>query len=315
MTTHHSARPDEELFAFLKHYGRCDLLLDRTLGDPLRQAVAAETFAEPAALLNPDASQVEPDACPILFRLTADNFRLLHASVEVALAFANADAAAGRPVCAWMFGAEGSLQAVASRLRRQMIVRGPGWKKFLLRFYDPRVMPWLHQILSAEQLGRMLHSFDWWVWMKRDGRLQTTSVAGAADAGFVDITAEQDAALDRVELLNQCVATLIRTGIDWPVAQDAQLVQWLTQAIDKGHVEQQDQLAYLLHAALVHPRFDTEPRVAQAIAAARREGLGLCAALGEFDDEVWRAIRESMNAGPALTNNDKRTSKQWPTAS
>jgi hypothetical protein len=302
MNTPTPSRADEQLFGLLKAHGHCDLLLDCTLGNPLHDEIAAEQLSEPPAPVNPALVALEPQACPVVIRLGPGNLALLDASIEVAQRHA-APGVPSKPVCAWLFGATQSAASVAAHLARQIIVRNPGGGKDYLRIHDPRVFAQLLHMATPEQLARWLRPFNTWVWMDRTGQLQRTQrpldVEVHRSMDSVTLSAEQDLAVDRIELLNQTLSTLTGLKQDWPTEDDLKLDQWLVQARQKEHMERVDQLAYVLHAALVHSQFDVHPEVSAAIAAAKRSGLGLCAALSAYDDEFWDSVRLH---GPVRTN-------------
>lgn len=296
-----ASRPDAQLFGLLKVHGHCDLLIDRVLSHPLAALVAAEAFEEPPVALNPKAISLDEAMCPLLLRLRMDNLALLEASISLAQRQWENAFAHGRPVCAWLFGASGTLHRHAAHIERQIIVRDPVLGRVALRFYDPRVMSRLRHILDASQLNQLLGPCHTWAWLDRQGLLQQQCQSESRAAGRSALTAltlsvEQSSALGRIEVLNQTVAALDQLGTPWPVHEDEQIDRWLLEAVNKGHAERTDQVTYALHAAMVGPDFDSHPKVQTAIAAACSQGLSLNAALDGFDDAFWAELRASSGA-------------------
>jgi hypothetical protein len=292
----------EWLYARTRDAGHCDLLIDSTLGHPLADVIATQVFSAAPQPINPALVSMPVDECPLLLRLTTANLELLDASIALANRQASLDPPA-RPVCAWIFGATEDLSRLARHLMRQMIANDAKREKFVLRFYDPRVMPWLAGILSAQQLAQLLQPLSEWVWMNREGGLCKLGRPGSVEvtsarAGLT-LSDEQVVAIDRIELLSEIIAALQRLQRPWPTAADYQLDQWLVDAAQKGHGNNSDLLAHVLHAAAIHPRFDAHPAVARAIEDARAQGRSLCSALDGFDDAFWSSIR---TAGSTLAD-------------
>jgi len=280
-----------QLMNLIKEHGHVHLLLDRFNGLDERLQPLVDILPEQWPLTDPYFGEAI-ERTPLLVKLTMAQLSLADLSALVA-AEAALDPAMPLPsVCAWIC-ADVSTERLAGQLRRQLDVRVQGSKKSsFFCYFDPRVMPHLPRALEPAQMARLFGHVSLWVAPRRNGELLKMTKPDVAMAfGGLRLNPAQAQALGRIGLLNQVISSLAAAGSAWPVQEDAKLDQWLVQAQQKGHAEQADQLAYVLHAALVHPSFDTHPEVAQALAAAQRDGTGLCAALDSFDDAFWESVR------------------------
>lgn len=282
----------EQMLNLLKEWSYCDLILDRELSDPLH--VELEELAPKGLTLsvNPKAAARPFDRSLLAARISLEQLEILEQSIDISLE-QNTDATCQvRAVGGWLFCRDRSQERVAHWLDQAIVVRVHNAPNALLRLWDPRVIGHLARILTQGQLADLLGPIDAWAWIDRAGRLQLLRkpmMSGKAPGHGLPLllSAEQDAAFDRVEDINMLLKTLSKLGHKIAPERDFELDQLLFTAQSKGHRALPDKLAYCLHALLVSNTFDAIPAVRQAIAAAHEQGLGLCAALEGFNDAYW----------------------------
>jgi hypothetical protein len=283
----------EQLFSLLKEWGHCDLLLDRELSDPLGEQASELVTKQLAFHVNPKKMTMPLDQCLLLARLSINQLPMLDRSIDIAIHQNTKPALPIRSIGGWLFSGDATAQTVANRLQSAIIVRIQNAPDALLRVWDPRVIGHLTRILTPDQWFGLLGPIACWAWIDRSGQLQRLTKPPAPDYAVLStplrLSTAQDQAIDRIEYINHLLKTLAQLGHSIAPHRDQELDSLIVAAQSKGHVELTDLLAYGLHALLVSKTFDAIPEVAQAIATAKAEGLGLCAALEPFDDAYWAA--------------------------
>lgn len=283
----------EQLVGLLKEWGACDLLLDRELSDPLARALATESMRDRQHPVNPLRAALPADKYLKLVRLETFELPILDESLAIASAQCTQPGNPARSIGGWLFSRDVPTDRVARQLERAIVVRIENAPDALLRLWDPRVLPHLLRILSAEQMAEALGPIACWAWMDRSGQLQVMRRPAIETAVHLPLrlTTEQDQAIDRIEYINTVLKTLHGLGHTIDPSRDRELDELVKLARSKGHDKVPDMVSYCLHALLVSKSFDTLPEVQDAIARAQAEGLGLCAALEPFDDAYWAASK------------------------
>jgi hypothetical protein len=226
---------------------------------------------------------------------------LLDASVSLSVEQNTQPVQQVRAIGGWLFSNTVPQERLARRLEQAIIVHIEDGPQALLRIWDPRVIGHLERILTPLQLADLMGPITCWAWLDRAGQLRMLNKPQLAEHATMSIfplrlTAGQSAAIDRIEEINRLLRTLALLGHAIPPARDAELDALLVQAQRKGHTEQDDALAYCLHALLISERFDEIPAVQQAIAQAHADGRGLCSAIEQFDDVFWAAHADAAAA-------------------
>ncbi|NSX04774.1 DUF4123 domain-containing protein [Cupriavidus gilardii] len=104
---------------------------------------------------------------------------------------------------------------VADHLSRVAVVASPASKQqFLLRFWDPRVFSQFIRVLDEVQLDALMGPVEQWHWVDLVGTYRCRSREQHHHAPF-RIRSQQLAPLQRVGMVNACLALLLRAG--WPV--------------------------------------------------------------------------------------------------
>jgi hypothetical protein len=287
----------EQLFTMLKQWGHCDLVLDRQLSDPLGEQLAALVDKQLALPVNPSKAALPADECMMLARLTTQELEVFDGSIEISLQQNTNASGTIRAIGGWIFSREASLERISKRLERAMIVSIFNSPNALMRIWDPRVMGHLPRILTPEQLALLFGPIDCWAWIDRSGQLQTITKPERTDTDTLPstlplrVSADQDAAIDRIENINTLLKTLAGLGYRVHPSRDSTIDTLLHTAQRKGHTQITDMLSYALHALLVNPNFDAIAPVQEAINEAASSNEGLSAALGKFDDDFWVAYK------------------------
>lgn len=287
----------EQLFNLVKEAGRCDLLLDREFGAPLHEELQACSPAEPLQPINPLVSALPPDACLVVARVTLQQLELLDASAALALQESSSRQPL-RTFGGWLVTGDVPAQRIAKHIEKAMIARVNGGPNFVLRLWNPLILPHLPRILTPQQLGAVFGPIERWGWIDRDGQLAWINRPDVPRGPLLwalplRLTPEQDAALDRIEYINALLRIMSAQGHAIAADRDQELDALLVKAQGKGHVTPPDMLAYALHSLQIGPNFDMLPDVQDAVREARAKGLGLCAALAEFDDAYWAAVKSA----------------------
>lgn len=287
----------EQLFSMVKQWGHCDLILDKELSNPFRDELADLATQKLTHYVNPKEAALPLDKSLMLARLSLEQLAFIDKSVELAQVQSLDPTLPVRAVGAWLFSDGVTPERMAKHLERAMIVRVRNAPDALLRVWDSRVISHVLRVLTPEQVAALMGPVCCWVWIDRTGQLQRFTRPDNQMARntllSLQLSTEQDEAIDRIEHINSLVAALAKLGHSVPPERDPELDAVLVTAQSKGHVDVTDMLAYALHAVLIHPNFDQLPEVAEAIAQARHQGLGLCVALESFDDVFWKSAKNS----------------------
>ncbi|WP_156170481.1 DUF4123 domain-containing protein [Luteimonas sp. FCS-9] len=223
---------------------------------------------------------VEKERSPFFVRIARSTSWLLDASFEIATREACASSSV-RSVCGW-FTSPLPLPALRSVIGAQMR-RRDGAKHWLMRFYDPRVVRHLQQLLCH---GFAVHGVSVWWSLDDFGKLRRTQGVPAPSGGF-RVTAEDIPALDSLGLVNQAFGQW-RT-LDDPMPEDAYDRIFAAMACARRHglpIERAaDCLSFVLHRCLVHPRIECHPDVARWLSLAA-DGRG------SYVDAAANASRE-----------------------
>lgn len=289
---------NEQVFCLLKEFGHCDLILDTMLGDPLwaeRADLAAHKKVFP---INPKKASMPVDQCLQMARITIEELHILESGIEIAIEENCDSTRASRSTGGWIFSRDVSPERLVSHMEQAIIVRNENSFEALLRVWDPRVIGHLARILTQEQLAVMLGPVEIWAWIDRDGELRQLKKSLMSDAVSTPaalplrLSTEQDAAIDRIEVVNLLLKALANLGRKISPQLDHMLDEILRAGQEKGHINTTDLIAYGLHALLVSKTFDAIPEVDQTITQSKAKGQGLCAALEKFDDAFWETHKD-----------------------
>lgn len=217
-----------------------------------------------------------PERSPALLALdyrSAAHGALLELSVDLALQ--QVQRADSRSVCAWLFSASDPAP-LARALSRRLDVQYPDTRSIYLRYFDPRVMPRLIQIVGDQAArGQLLAPVHTWCQYGRDGEWLTFNATPGAAAAVVRPNAQQAQAIDRIALINQVARCLAGDGAHVPHSGDVDIDSLLVDAQALGVIEEEDLVACAVHAWQYGPQTLADPVLLQHIQRARDTGLPL----------------------------------------
>jgi hypothetical protein len=256
------------------------LLLDRHSEHPLREAIAALPDAHSISLpLMDSVFKDNPDQAPLLLclqRQQPTHMQLLEQSIRLALEQAS-QANSLRSVCAWLISAE-TPQRLQTALKVRLQAHWPGHQSIYLRYFDPRVMPRLLEILPPELQAQLLGPVQQWCHLGRDGQwlqhspppdLPTTSISGITPRPVIT------AAIDRIANINLAAAQLLRQGQPAPHSQDSAIDAALQAAQKLGISQDEDTVAYAWRAIAHQSAFTQHAALPELIQRAHSSGLRL----------------------------------------
>jgi hypothetical protein len=219
-----------------------------------------------------------PERSPALLAL--DYRRAAHGGLlerSVALSMEQVQRGDSRSLCAWLFSARDP-KALVEILSSRLDVLYPDLRRIYLRYFDPRVMPRLMQIVgdraAPAQLMAPIHT---WCQYGRDGEWLSFNASPALAASVVRPNAQQAQAIDRIALINQMARTLAGQGTHVPHEGDADIDSLLVDARALGLIEDEDLVACAVHAWKYGPQTLADPVLLQHIERARDTGLPLAA--------------------------------------
>jgi hypothetical protein len=261
--------------------GRLWLLLDRFNADSVAQAPGAETCQ--SLPLRDAIFKEQPQRSPLLLALDEDktaHWELLDWSVQSALT--EVAQLPYRPsVCAWL-STDAKPEVLNVALEKKLRVRLEVEQTSYLRYFDPRVMPRLAQIVGPTAFAEFLSPVRLWQQLDRDGELLSFDPPLAAKP--VPFTAwrpdaAQRAALLRVEDISRTANQLARLGRSLKHAHNEHLDALLVAAEQLGLLKSEDRIAYAVHAQCKGKAFTAHPKLPAWCETALTAGIA-------FDDVV-----------------------------
>jgi len=210
--------------------------------------------------------------------------------------------APGQRIGGWL-GTTASAEEVARHLSAHVLQTDDRGKRCALRFYDSRALALLWPVLTLMQRETLLGPIK--TWHALDAGARSTAYAGLYPPAREEIALKHDqwATIRRHGLVNRALALHVSaTGQQpQPEAVEAALAA-AARAEQHGFAERDDILAFIGHALLWHPHFDSHPRVRRTIAAVSHDHPYAAAASDLSADEI-----DDIRSGTSCRgqNNDK----------
>ncbi len=276
-------------------FGHVLLLVDPLSGHvPLENWTPRVQADNQWALRDPQVRDVRFPFPRLLLIGEADD-ALLEESIRIAGAADNVDSvvSVNPAICGWLFA-----HGITSDVRRHLIAaaqqRNAKYEPVRLRYYDPRVLPYLNQMLEPEQRQQLLGPVAHWFALDRFGRavdLQTQPPAPYIPSSL-SLTADQWASIERIEAVNRTLAAYSDlTGEPLPVDRETELNIALERAAMNGMSALDDAMTFALYALSVRPDFDLHPAVAEALKNVRTSRLALVDELSLLPAHVWTELK------------------------
>ena len=269
------------LFDRFKPWGGLTLVLDRWSGDPLLDAAESEssdTAQKELAGLSAEALPLQdemfdeaPWRSPVLLRLNWGNPTHL-AALDWSLHHAHA----GLLHCAWLHSSATSAQLQID-LSKKLEAELHPLQRMYLRWFDPRVMPRLAQILEPDAFAQFLAPIEHWFQLDRDGALlqirQPAEPATGAPARALRLaTPESSQAVLRVAALSRTASALTLLGQVLTHA-DNERIDCQIQAAQAYGLDDDNQVAFATLALSQGTAFTAHPDLAQWCQLSAEHGL------------------------------------------
>lgn len=276
------------------------ILVDPILGDALSDR-AADTIAGcrkmGLKIRHPDVPKQQQ---PYLLWLDdkSSRERLVNLSLRIAIqesTIGQTSPRHSRSICAWLT-VEGSAVSkdlrtdVGSHLEQAALLRasGQGWSLF--RFYDPRVMERLPEILDSRQLGSLLGPVSSWVLIRRDGRCSALTFPEHDDSEPLQLDARQVSRLGRLGWVNQLLSQAQAWGLKDVTGLPDKLDAALARAQSAGLGTARDCMVFATCALTLHRDFDEHPFFASAIERTRVDGLSFASQVAAISPEQLQMV-------------------------
>jgi hypothetical protein len=285
---------NEALFTLIKEWGSVHLIFDRLNGLDLQEALDALKL-EPASMAVLD-DPYYGDAlhrAPLLVRLEMRSLEFIDLTVEQAQKHARSPELTLGSLQGWFF-TNCELSLLKTHLKAQMNAFAPTPGRsalapnLLLRYFDPRLLPRLCDVLTLEQRAHLFGPIKAWVIADRDGTALT--LRGSPDGTHphvkgLSLNATTFQTLARITPLCDVLRQLARQGQPLPRSLDERIDHWLERAQGLGLSESDDQAAYAL-AALQWPEergpILNDPGMQQAITHVKTHGSALADTIAAF---------------------------------
>jgi hypothetical protein len=287
--------PGDSLQVLSEKYGRTILLLDPFAGRHLVEDIEGLT-APPAQRLILDDPIFKDDlqSAPLLVELLNDEpthqgvlaQSITRAQEEVF------NLAGPHSVCAWLFS-DVSFTRLQRAMRQRLDARYPHGGRIYLRYFDPRVMPRLAELLRSpnarpvapfSDLAQLLGPVRTWCHLDREGLLQrhdNPQLTNHANAAYLRFDESTAAAIDRIEVINLTARALIQRAMPCKQSDDAAIDTHLLEARKLGLHSADDLVAYGWRAQHYGAPFTSQPILPGLITQAATHGIPFDAILEE----------------------------------
>lgn len=193
---------------------------------------------------------------------------------------------------------------VAHLCRLLVMTRQDNGQRYLLRYYDPRVMRHLQWLLNDQQHAALYGPADIWAWPVSNGWVRNTRRSTEYSVGTrLILEPRQWETLERMALINRALSELEILAPDLP--HDDMLSQRLDAALAQAKTElalpdSEDWLFCAIQAVRFHPQIHHHPQLLERLAHAATRRSSYAAACADVDDAAWLSMAAQMNA-PLLT--------------
>lgn len=261
------------------------------LFDPLLRMPIQRPWREDTTLLAEHAISLAQwglpmESSPYFVRIHRPVSRLLDDTLSVATK-ENHPGTGARSVCGWFTSSQEN-SALCSSLRKQIQQRESSGKRWIFRFYDPRVMRHLGLVLGNTF---RVSGVSRWYFLDADSNL--ASLPGRPVADHLTVVGDANLPLlDRIGLVNQAHSQW--RNMDPCVPEDAfdRLFEAAEHAVRRGlNIGQTaDCVSFMLHRCLLHPCIERHPLIADWLEDARQGRRSYADAAAEASPAVWDEI-------------------------
>ncbi|MNR86390.1 hypothetical protein D3C72_172400 [compost metagenome] len=295
------AKLEQHCFKLLNQYGHLIFLLDSTLNpsifDDVVNALAKKNIAYIPLAIKKD--MVTSD----LFLICIDDHKVFEQVKDDLLQnlIRNKDIA-NDSYFVHGFGTTKieSLEELRDQIRNKLVVSDQG-RKILFRWYDPRVLIYLNDILEGNNLLSLLDSFDVWHFLHPTGFYSIQSNVERTQVKKKPLHAlnkMQSIALDLVELSNSVFQQLNDFNeVDASQLHPLEIHKTLLQAHKHYGLENNlDLVTYGLYGQIIHQDFMAHSLVTNILYEHCVQGeLSFTVAMDYLDSELYLVIQKDLN--------------------
>ncbi|MCE3027507.1 DUF4123 domain-containing protein [Salinicola sp. DM10] len=196
--------------------------------------------------------------------------------------------------CGWVVSNH-PISTLARHLERQLVQVTPEGKRSLLRFFAPRVLERLVELLDSRQLSRLLGPIDHWFYFDSRHRLRQLSPhTETRHIGRVQLTQEQWRLLRRMPSINTYLrAWHHMVGDDRAPPSLLDVDRLISAAQELGIEREKDILIFVLHGLLFTVDFYQHPEIRQRLARIR-PNLSYEELTNDMEDDDWARIDREL---------------------
>ncbi len=193
-----------------------------------------------------------------------------------------------------------SLEELRDQIRNKLVVFDQG-RKILFRWYDPRVLIYLNDILEEKNLLSLLDSFAVWHFLHPTGFYSIESQEERAQIKTLALRSldqSQSVALDLVEIANSVFQQLNDfKDVDVSKLRPVEIHKTLLQAYKVYGLENNlDLVTYGLYGQIIHKDFMTHPLVTDILYEHCVQGeLSFSEAMDYLKSDAYLVIQKDLN--------------------
>lgn len=189
------------------------------------------------------------------------------------------------------------LSAHLSRLL--VMVRQDNGQRYLLRYYDPRVMRHLQWLLTDMQHVAFCGPISVWSWPASSGWTTGRRLAQCSAGQRLVLHSHQWATLERLALINRALTELEILAPE--LSQNDALFQRLDAALVQASTElaladSEDWLFCAIQAVRFHPQIHHHPQLLERLGQAATKRESYAAACADLDDSAWLSMADELNS-------------------
>jgi len=198
------------------------------------------------------------------------------------------------PLFRTLLATDVSAEYLARHLCSQLVVELPQGR-FLLRYYDPRVMHQLAWMLSPARFMALLGPVRTWTMLCGKTWMSAPCPSGEdAPRSLAPISRKQGDRLLSIDLINAVIAQSNMTEQVDRQDSGRRIYALLGHARQKyGFLDDHDLVAFAQHGLRLGEKFDEHPRVLEIIASLDDE-ISFRDACDVLDEDVWQSIRTDL---------------------
>ncbi|SPA31232.1 conserved hypothetical protein [Cupriavidus taiwanensis] len=250
----------------------------------------------PVTRLAPPELKVQAEFMPLLLSfndLTAPQRAILLGRIE-------AREQQGDSYLCGLLNSDAEKSVLSAHLSRLLVMtRQDNGQRYLLRYYDPRVMRHLQWLLTDKQHVEFCGPISVWSWPASSGWITGRRLAQYSPGQRLVLRPHQWATLERLALMNRALTELEILAPD--LSQNDALFQWLDAALlqastDLALTDSEDWLFCAIQSVRFHPQIHHHPQLLERLGQAATKRGSYAAACADLDDSAWLSMVEELNS-------------------